>query len=165
MIPGETIASGASPTKLHLQPLYFKEACAFIEEHHRHHAPQQMHLFSIGLNDGEKVVAVACVGRPVAISLNDGYTAEVTRLCTIDRNNPHAASKLYAACWRAARAMGYRRLITYTLIEEAGTSLRAAGWKELYKTRGGSWDCPSRPRVDKHPTGQKVLWEVKDETA
>jgi hypothetical protein len=67
---------------------------------------------------------------------------------------------LYAAAWRAARAMGYRRLITYTLLTEKGTSLRAAGYKTLYEVKGRSWDCPSRPRVDTHPTEDKLLWEV-----
>ena len=101
------------------------------------------------------------VGQPVARNNMDGYTAEVTRCCT-DRT-PHVASKLYAAAWRAARAMGFKRLITYTLIEETGVSLDAAGWKVVGQTKGGTWNRPEcgRPRVDKHPTGQKTLWEVR----
>jgi hypothetical protein len=67
---------------------------------------------------------------------------------------------LYGAAWRAAKALGYKRLITYTLVKETGTSLIAAGWKSLYQTDGGSWSCQSRPRVDKHPLGQKTLWEA-----
>ena len=66
---------------------------------------------------------------------------------------------LYAAASRAARAMGYKRLITYTLKEEPGTSLKAAGWTALYNTTGKSWNMPGRPRVDKHPLGQKTLWD------
>lgn len=139
-----------------LQPLSITEAKRFIGEHHRHHPPPLSGLFAIGLNDGAAVVAVAVVGRPVARLNQDGYTAEVTRLCT--NGTPHAASKLYAACWRAARAMGYRRLITYTLAREPGTSLRAAGWRELHRVKGRSWDTPSRPRVDKHPIEDKTLW-------
>ena len=64
------------------------------------------------------------------------------------------------AAWRAARALGYRRLVTYTLPEEGGGSLRAAGWKCLGEAGGGSWSVPSRPRVDKHPTQTKMRWEV-----
>jgi len=143
---------------LELQPLSFAEACRFIEQHHSHHKPPQGHKFSIGLNDGDRVVAVVVVGRPVARHLDDGWTAEVTRLCT--NGTRHAASKLYAAAWRAARAMGYRRLITYTLASESGTSLKASGWKELYRVKGRSWHCPSRPRVDKHPTTDKLMWEM-----
>ena len=145
--------------ELRLIPLSFKAASAFIEEHHRHHKPPQGCKFCIGVTGGSdgELVGVAVVGRPVARHLDDGYTAEVTRLCT--DNTPHVASMLYAACWRAARAMGYTRLVTYILATEKGTSLIAAGWKCLYQTRGGSWNSPSRPRVDKHPTGAKTLFE------
>jgi len=146
---------------LSLQPITYREACAFIEEHHSHHLPPHGYKFGIAVNDGEKVVGVVTVGQPVARNNMDGYTAEVTRCCT-DRT-PHVASKLYAAAWRAARAMGFKRLITYTLIEETGVSLDAAGWKVVGQTKGGTWNRPEcgRPRVDKHPTGQKTLWEVR----
>lgn len=143
---------------LSLQPITYPEACRFIHQHHRHHLPPQGWKFGIAVNDGERVVGVVTVGRPVARRLDDGWTLEVTRCCT--DGTRHAASMLYGASWRAARALGYRRLITYTLIEEPGTSLKAAGWKSLYQTDGGSWSVPSRPRVDRHPLGQKTLWEA-----
>lgn len=143
---------------LELKPLSLRDANAFIAKYHRHHLPPHGAKFAIGLTVEESLVAVAVVGRPVSRMLDDGYTAEVTRLCT--DGTPHAASKLYAASWRAARGMGYRRLITYTLASESGTSVRAAGWRELYTTAGGSWDVPSRPRIDKHPTSPKTLWAV-----
>lgn len=145
---------------LGLQPITFSEACNFIKEFHSHHLPPVGWKFGIAINDGEKVVGVITVGRPVARNNDDGYTAEVTRCCT-DRTE-HVASKLYAAAWRAARAMGYKRLITYTLIEEPGTSLKAAGWRVVGQTKGGSWSREGRPRVDKHPLGQKTLWEMVD---
>lgn len=144
---------------LEIQPITFAEACTFITRHHRHHKPPQGHKFSIAVNDGQKVVGVCIVGRPVARHNDDGWTLEVTRCCTDGTKN--AASALYAAAWRAARAMGYKRLITYTLRGEPGTSLKAAGMRVVGQTKGGSWNCPSRPRVDKHPTGPKVLWEVR----
>jgi hypothetical protein len=56
--------------------------------------------------------------------------------------------------------MGYRRLVTYSLKDETGVSLTAAGWKVVHQTRGGSWSCASRPRIDKHPIAQKTLWEA-----
>lgn len=146
--------------KLELQPITYAEACEFIKLNHRHHLPPQGWKFGIAVNDGGKVVGVVAVGRPVARGLDNGWTAEVTRCCT--DGTPHAASKLYAAAWRAARAMGYRRMITYTLIKEKGTSVKAAGWKELYTTAGGSWNCQSRPRVDKAPMGQKRLFEIME---
>jgi len=144
---------------LELQPITKAEAWEFIRRNHSHHKPPQGYKFIIGINDGGRVCGVIVVGRPVARMLDDGWTAEVTRCCT--DGTKHAASKLYAAAWRAARAMGYKRLITYTLAEEAGTSLLAAGWKALYQTDGGSWSRETRPRYDKHPLGQKVLWEAQ----
>lgn len=143
---------------LELQPISFDEACVFIDAHHSHYLPPQGWKFGIAVNDGVKVVGVVTVGRPVARGLNDGWTLEVTRCCTDGTKN--AASMLYGAASRAARALGYKRLITYTLKEEAGTSLIAAGWKALYDTRGGTWNRSGRPRVDKHPMGQKTLWEA-----
>ena len=145
--------------KLQLQPITYPEACRFIADHHRHHLPPQGWKFGIGVNDGEKVVGVVTVGRPVARRLDDGWTLEVTRCC-VSEGTPNAASMLYGAAWRAARAMGFRRLITYTLAAEPGTSLWAAGWKVVGQTTGRSWDVPSRPRVDRHPLGQKTLWEA-----
>jgi hypothetical protein len=143
---------------LELQPISLREAYAFVNAHHRHHGAPQGAKFAIGLNNGERVVGVVIVGRPVSRMLDDGWTAEVTRCCT--DGTEHAPSKLYAAAWRASRAMGYRRLITYTLDTEPGMSLTAAGWKVIGATSGGSWSRPSRPRVDTHPLGQKTLWEV-----
>lgn len=144
---------------LHLQPITFREASVFVREHHRHHAPSQGHKFSIAANDGERVVGVIVIGRPVSRHLDNGWTLEVTRCCVLE-GIKNGASFLYGAAWRACKALGYRRLITYTLVAEPGISLRAAGWKALYQTEGGSWNVPSRPRVDNHPLGQKTLWEA-----
>lgn len=145
---------------LELQPITFREAQEFIRRHHSHHQPPQGWKFGIAVNDGEKVVGVITVGRPVARLLDDGWTFEATRCCT--DGTKHVASMLYAAAWRASRAMGAKRLITYTLAEEKGTSLKAAGWKEIGRTGGGTWNRPKqdRFRVDKHPTGQKTIWEA-----
>ena len=140
-------------------PITQREAKAFIAEHHRHHRPPVGSVFQVAVARGEKVVGVAMVGRPVARMLDDGWTLEVTRLCTLDGEEAqHAASKLYAMCWRISREMGYRRLGTYTLESERGASLVAAGWRVAHQVRGRSWHCPSRPRVDKHPTVDKTLW-------
>jgi len=143
---------------LQLQPISQKEAFAFIKKYHRHHGSPRGWKFGIGVNDGEKVVGVLVAGRPVARRFDDGYTVEVTRCCTNGMVN--ACSMLYGAAWRAAKALGYRRLITYTLKSEPGTSLVASGWRLLGETRGGSWNRDCRPRVDTHPTEQKQLWEA-----
>lgn len=149
--------------KYELQPISFKEAVDFVNEHHRHNVAPQGHKFSIGLNDGEVVVGVVIVGRPVARHNDDTYTLEVTRLCVLEGHR-NACSQLYAAAWRATRAMGYNRLLTYTLKSESGTSLRASGWRVIGETsaRKKGWDTPSRPRVmaERYPTEQKNLWEI-----
>lgn len=149
---------------LQIQPITFSEACDFIRDHHTHHDPPQGWKFGTAVNDGEDVVGVVMVGRPVARHYDGGYTIEVTRCCT--DGTPNAASKLYAASWRAARALGYQRLITYTLADgEDGTSLKAAGWEVVHKRAGGgSWHRESRPRYQTAPTGQKTLWEVNGRT-
>ena len=139
-------------------PITQREALEFVRVHHRHHQPPRGSLFQIAVSDGAAIVGVAIVGRPVARHLQDGYTAEVTRLCTGGLRN--ACSMLYGASWRAARAMGYRKLVTYTLAEEGGASLRASGWKCIGEAGGGSWDRADRPRVDTHPTQVKIRWEA-----
>lgn len=145
-------------TRLSLQPIDFKEAREFVNRFHRHHPPAQGWKFGIAVNNGEQLVGVITIGRPVARAFDDGWTVEATRCCT--DGTEHVASKLYAAAWRSARAMGYRRLITYTLKSEAGTSLRAAGYRTVHAVRGRSWDTPTRRRLDRHPTDDKLLWEV-----
>jgi hypothetical protein len=134
------------------------EANAFVREHHRHHKPVVGHLFSIGAAKDGKIVGVAIVGRPVARMRDDGETAEVTRLCTDGTRN--ACSFLYGACSRAAFAIGFKRIGTYILASEPGTSLTGAGWRLVGETGGGSWSRGDRPRVDKHPTEPKLLFEV-----
>lgn len=144
---------------LELQPISYAESCEFIRQYHRHHLPPQGWKFGIAVNDGDKVVGVITVGRPVSFRYDNGWTLEVTRCCT--DGTPNAASMLYGAAKRAAWALGYKRLITYTLAEEPGTSLKAAGWREIGTAGGGSWSSKTRPRVDRHPTGKKTLWEAQ----
>jgi hypothetical protein len=140
-----------------LIPMTLREANAFVEQNHRHHKPVVGHKFSIGVSDGEKVVGVAIVGRPVGRFLDDGWTLEVTRLCTDGTRN--ACSMLYAAAWRAARAMGYKRLVTYILESENGSSLRAAGWKCVGQAGGLRWTGRRRPEVDLYPAQMKIRFE------
>jgi len=145
--------------RLTIVPLTQREAIAFIEEHHRHHKPPRGDVFRIGVADESGTIrGVATIGRPVARMLADGWTLEVTRVAT--DGCPNACSALYGAAWRAARALGWKRLVTYTLPEEGGTSLRAAGWKLIGEAGGGSWSRRERPRVDLHPMQTKLRWEA-----
>ncbi|OQS41162.1 XF1762 family protein [Chromobacterium haemolyticum] len=144
---------------LNITPVSISEANEFVRQQHRHHKPVAGAKFAVAVSDGDGIRGVAIVGRPVARALDDGWTLEVNRCCTDGARN--ACSMLYGAAWRAARAMGYRRLITYTLPAEGGGSLRAVGWRLIGQAGGGSWNCPSRPRVDTHPTQEKLRWEIE----
>ena len=141
---------------LTIAPIGLRAANAYVTDLHRHHGSTRGHKFSIACLDDDRLCGVAIAGRPVARALDDGYTLEVLRVCT--DGTPNACSKLYGAVRRAAREMGYRKIITYTLAEESGASLRAAGWSVDGTTRGDSWDRPNRPRDDRHPIGPKTRW-------
>ena len=138
-------------------PLGLDEANAFVSKHHRHHVPVVGHKFSIGAALEGRIVGVVIVGRPVSRHRQDGLTLEVARLCTDGTRN--GCSFLYGAAAKAAFALGYRRIGTYILNTEPGASLMGAGWRLIGERGGGSWDCKSRPRVDKHPTQGKLLFE------
>lgn len=156
---GKDTPLDSKPT-LRLVPVTFAEACAFVDDHHRHHRRPRGHKFSVGVAEGDLLVGVAMVGRPVARAYDDGLTLEVNRTATDGTRN--ANSMLYAAAWRAASALGYRRLITYTQAGEAGSSLRAVGWRVVAErpARPG-WSVPSRRRRDRG-TDQipRTLWEA-----
>lgn len=149
--------------RLSLTPLTIKDANYYVHLHHRHHDPVDIARFAIGCKLDGQLVGAAIVGNPKARMLQDGLTAEVVRLVT--NGTPHVCSKLYAACWRAWRAMGGERLITYILATESGTSLQAAGWSVVGQTQRypRGWDRKSRPRKSLIPKAeeQKTLWEVK----
>lgn len=150
--------SRAAQGGLTVCPVSLAEANEFVARHHRHHLPVTGHKFSVGVMDSLELRGVAIVGRPVARALDDGWVLEVTRLCT--DSVPNGVSLLSGAVRRAAQALGYRRLVSYTLRCESGDSMRAAGWSLVGEAGGGSWDRPSRPRSDRHPTVVKLLWEM-----
>lgn len=145
-------------TRLCAYPIELAEANAFVLAHHRHHRPVIGHKFSIGAAIEDQIVGVVIVGRPVSRIRDDGITLEVVRLATDGTRN--ACSFLYGAAARAAFALGYKRIGTYILATESGITMRAAGWKLLSEAGGGSWSRAIRPRVDKHPTQKKLLWQA-----
>ena len=134
---------------LKLIPMPLKEANAFVAEHHRHHKPVTGHKFSLGCTQDEQLVGVAIVGRPVSRYLDDGWTLEVNRLCSTGEKN--VCSFLYGAAARAAKALGYGKIITYTLDTEPGASLRAAGWACAGYAGGKRWTGQRKPAVDHYP--------------
>lgn len=157
---GEKVGEGRSVTQLRLTPIDLKKANAFVAQHHRHHKPVVGCKFCIAVASDNGICGVAIVGRPVARALDDGFTLEVNRVCTDGTKN--ACSMLYGACRRAAFALGYAKLVTYTLAEESGASLRGAGYRLIGQRGGRSWSCPSRPRADNHPLQVKLRWDVNN---
>lgn len=144
-------------------PMTLSEAIEFVGNFHRHNKAPSGGLFAVGVSDGERLVGVAIVGRPVARMLDNGQTAEVTRCCVLDDAPKGSCSFLYSRCWQAARALGWCKLITYTLQSESGASLRGAGWKvvaELSAKNPGGWQ--NRPgREWQSVVGQsKFRWEA-----
>ena len=145
-------------TMLNLVPMTLKRANAFVATHHRHHKPVVGQKFSLGCEQDGTLVGVAIVGRPVSRHLDDGRTLEVTRLCSTGEKN--VCSFLYSAAARAARTLGYEKIITYTLDTEPGVSLRAAGWTCAGTAGGLCWTGERRP-ADEHqyPAQMKLRYE------
>lgn len=164
---------------LSIIPVTLREAQQFIAHYHRHNKPPRGWKFGVGVFDSDalhqsnglilvgKLVGVATAGRPVARHYDDGRTLEVNRTCTDGTRN--ANSMLYGAVWRAAKAMGYTRCVTYTQADETGASLRAAGWvrvKDLPPR--GSWAASTtdeKLKAMRDPVGTggvaRVLWEIR----
>ena len=145
-------------------PLTLRQANAFVDNHHRHSRATRGHKFSIGLQHEGELVGVAIAGRPVARALDDGLTIEVNRTCTLGAKN--ANSMLYGAVWRAAKAMGYERAVTYTQADESGVSLRAAGWTpvaELKPRKNWAESSSGRLKAMRDPGGpggvKRIRWE------
>lgn len=137
-------------------PLELHAANLFVKSLHRHHDPVYRDKFRIGCSIAGKLVGVVQVGRPVARMLDDGNTVEVTRMCTDGTDN--ACSFLYAKAARVAKELGYRKIITYILDTEDGTSLKASGWHKEAEIKGHTWNQPSRPRKTTAPTCDKQRW-------
>lgn len=140
-------------------PITLKTANQFVSNYHRHHKPSIGHKFSIGLNDNDDLIGVAILGRPVARGSDDGFTIEVARLCTNGTKN--ACSMLYQAAARASKELGYKKIQTYILEVESGTSLKASGWKMEAITAGGRWDHTHGFRNNQHPLEPKQRWVRK----
>ena len=143
--------------KLHARPLTLGEANKLVENWHRHHKKVLSHRFSIGVFDSSgECHGAAIVGRPVGGATEGAsqyHIAEVSRLVT--DGTPNACSLLYAACARAAKAMGFVFIQTYILASEPGTSLRAAGWEFIRLSHPQGWSNGNRPRGEVPDEGRR----------
>lgn len=148
--------------RLQCRPIARAEATAWLRAHHRHLPPPAGWLFGVAVECDGALVHVAVLGRPTARALQNGRTAEVTRCASPSGApaTPHAASMALAALARAATALGYTRVVSYTRADERGTTYRAAGWRPTAVTRGGEWSRPSRRRDPAAQPIRKVRWET-----
>ena len=141
---------------LELRPCDFATAKDFVGAYHRHNKPPAGHKFSIACYDGDKLVGVCMVGRPIGRYLDDGLTLEVNRCCTDGTKN--ACTMLYGAAQRAAKALGYKRIVTYTLESENGSSLRASNWICDGQTGGTHWTGQRYEQIEMALGEMKVRW-------
>ena len=147
---------------LTIRPLDLRMANAFVIANHRHNTKVTIHRFSIGVYDNERLCGVVICGNPIARKLCDGLTIEVLRCCVDGTKN--ACSKLYGACARIAKEMGYKKIITYILESELGTTMAASGWElDAIGCGGKCWDSPSRPRtlVDRTLFGDIIKYSTE----
>ena len=150
--------------KLTVCPVTRDEAQAFVARNHRHTKRFLSWRFGCGLrNRAGELRGVAAASRPSARELDDGYTIELIRVCSLgDRN---ACSQLYGALCRAAKALGFRRAVTYTLATEPGVSLRAAGFERVAEVRAREFHGGRARYVtnlfgeEERPVEGKVRWE------
>jgi len=141
----------------YFRPISLKLANKFVAAYHRHNKPVAGHKFSIGLVLNEKLVRVAICGRPVARMADDGLTLEVLRVCTDATRN--ANSMLYSRVKKIAQVMGYQKVLTYTLAEESGASLRAVGAQKSGLVKPREWSREKRKRETQKVYGkEKIRW-------
>lgn len=144
-----------SHSSLEIRPITFRAASEYINMHHRHHRATVGCKFCIGLFDGDKMVGCAVSGRPVSRRLDDGLTCEINRLCTDGTKN--ACSMLYGASCRIAKAMGYKKVITYILESENGASLKASNFT-CEGVAGGTHWTGVRNKGQAIPHEMKTRW-------
>jgi hypothetical protein len=140
-------------------PLHPRQANEFVAKYHRHSLPTAGGKFAVGATKNGQLVGVAVAGRPVARRLDDGKTIEVLRVCTDGTLN--CCSFLYGRVAKIARLFGYTRIITYTLEEESGASLRAVGGRVVARVEAQEWSTPSGPRKSQAVyRKEKLRWEL-----
>ena len=144
-----------------LQPITIRDANAWVLERHRHNPPVQGALFALAVStDDGQLVGVAIVGRPPR-GLQDGHTVDIRRVCT--NGYPNACSFLYSRCRRAAAALGYSRVISYSRQDEGGASLRGAGFELDAKlpARDAVKANKQRIRVNSTEPAPRFRWSAK----
>ena len=129
-------------------PLTLKESNDFVTAHHSHNKKVQGYKFAIGALFKNKLVGVAIAGRPVSATLDNKKTIELLRSCVLDDAPKNTNSFLYGRVWRIAVAMGYEKMVTYTLMKEQGSACKAIGMKIVGQTRDSSKAWAAKKKQD-----------------
>lgn len=142
---------------LEVRPISIATANAYVEQHHRHHGKKVGCRFAIAVYEGDEIKGVAICSNPVARKSDDGFTLEVSRLCTDGTRN--ACSILYGACARIAKDMGFKKIQTYILESEQGISLKASGWVLEDENAGElSWQIhPSKRQRERNMQPEQLM--------
>jgi hypothetical protein len=178
MVQGEAIGAAVPAERwrivtLHIAPIYKDEANDFVDSFHRHNERCDNASFAVALRDENDVLhGVAVLGRPASPQVDDGVTLEIKRVCVKD-GIKNGNSMLYGAAQRVAKALGYRRVLTYTLLSESGISLKASNFVSTYVSPEGyrmnealRWPKRQhRRRLKSYPEGRKVRWEIRFDSA
>jgi len=151
------------------------EANLHISEFHRHHGPVRASFFQIGafrktqapeLTELTEFVGCVVVGRPNARAICDRFTSEVTRLC-VRAGHFNVCSMLLGAAWRACKAMGDQRLISYVRHDESGSCYRASSWSPCAITKARKWNSERRKQtslpgvlLESTESVPRVRWEI-----
>lgn len=152
-----------------VSPCTVKAARAYVRSWHRHLPDVQGGLFAVQVVDSVgRCVGVGVAGNPARVWQGQAKLV-ISRVAAMDglprvtssSGEEHAApvcTKIYSALCKAARALGYREVWTYTLPEESGRSLRAAGFRDMGLSAGGEHGRPSRPRAPAKRPEPKRRW-------
>ncbi len=156
---------------IELRPISRDAANAAVKEHHSHHKPVRVHRFAVGAWVAGELVGVVVVGNPKAPALQNGVTFEVVRLCCWG-DHKNTATRLLGSAWRASKAMGVRRLVSYIRTDETGTCYRAACWSPVKNVRGEAWNHGNKrerwlPGLYQPTTEivDRVRWEIRCDAA
>ena len=145
---------------LKIVPTTLKQANGLVSQIHRHHKPVVGHRFSLACYDDDRLCGVVICGRPVARMIDHTKVLEISRCATDGTKN--AISKLYSSVCRAAAAMGFEKVQTYTLPEEGGSSMKACGFTFVGEAGGGDWNHGEKSHKNRRtdqPMGVKWKWE------
>lgn len=163
---------------IELRPITRDLANDCVRRWHRHHKPVRQRVLSVGAFIEGEIVGAAIVEPAKAEALSKNGVFEVTRLAcrgggaTLNGHVDGVASKLLGAAWGAMRAMGCRRMCSYTRLDESGVCYRAAGWVAVAFSKGEAWDHGNK--ADRwlpglySPTTEvvdRVRWEIGPDAA